>query len=85
MRLIAFGRTDDVRGFALAGVETVPCQTVRQADAALRTLGSDPTVGVVMIPTWVERAIPAVIARVRVRRRAPVLLVLPACESTSVE
>jgi vacuolar-type H+-ATPase subunit F/Vma7 len=85
LRLIALGRTNDVRGFALAGVETVTCQTVRQADAALRTLGSDPTVGVVMIPTWVERAIPAAIARVRVRRRAPVLLVLPLGDSDSME
>ena len=75
--MIALGRVEDVRGFALAGVETASCQTPLDADALLPVLASDETVGLVVVPAWLDRLAPASIARVRGRRRAPVILVLP--------
>jgi vacuolar-type H+-ATPase subunit F/Vma7 len=77
MRLIAIGRPDEVRGFALAGVETWPCHTALDADRLLQTIGSDTAVGLIMIPGWVGHAANATIARVRATRRGPVILVLP--------
>jgi vacuolar-type H+-ATPase subunit F/Vma7 len=79
--MIALGRGDEVRGFALAGVETAPCQTPQEADASLLALGADTTVGLVLVPAWLQRVAPAAIARVRGRRRAPVILVLPEGDS----
>jgi vacuolar-type H+-ATPase subunit F/Vma7 len=79
--MIALGRAEEVRGFALAGVETALCATAQQADALLMTCGADATVGLVMVPPWVEQQAPAALARVRARRRAPVVLVLPEGQS----
>ena len=52
MRVIAVGRPDDLRGFALAGVETCACETVADADAAIRRLtspGGDTDVGLIIV------------------------------------
>jgi vacuolar-type H+-ATPase subunit F/Vma7 len=77
MRMVALGRLDDIRGFALAGVETVRCETLQEASALVLALGADTTIGLVVVPGWLARAASAAIARVRGRRRAPVVLVLP--------
>lgn len=71
------GRTAEIRGFALAGVEIASCQTTREADAAVSALSADPSVGLVIVPAWLNRVAPALVARVRARRRGPVILVLP--------
>jgi vacuolar-type H+-ATPase subunit F/Vma7 len=77
VRLIAIGRADDIRGFALAGVETARCESLQEAGALLAQVGVDATVGLIVVPSWVDRGAPAAIARVRARRRAPVVVVLP--------
>lgn len=71
------GRTVDTRGFALAGVEIAACQTAREADAVVSALSADPGVGLVIVPAWLTRVAPALVTRVRARRRGPVILVLP--------
>ena len=71
------GRTDEIRGFALAGVEVASCQTPKEADAVVAGLSSDATVGLVIVPAWLNRVAPALVARVRARRRPPVIFVLP--------
>jgi vacuolar-type H+-ATPase subunit F/Vma7 len=75
--MIAVGPAEDLRGFALAGVETARCQTPQDAAALFPALAADETVGLVLVPAWLERTAPASIARVRSRRRAPVILALP--------
>ena len=77
MRIVAVGRPDDTRGFALAGVEIASCQTEREAEAVVSALGADASVGVVIVPAWLARVSPALVERVRARRRAPVILALP--------
>jgi vacuolar-type H+-ATPase subunit F/Vma7 len=78
---VAVGRTVDTRGFALAGVEIAACQTAREADAVVSDLSADASVGLVIVPAWLNRFAPALVPRVRARRRGPVVLVLPDDES----
>lgn len=75
--MIALGRADDIRGFALAGMETARCETPQEAAALLAQFGADATIGLLVVPPWLDRAAPAAIARVRALRRAPVVLALP--------
>ncbi len=77
MRIVALGELDEARGFALAGVETMSCLTPREAEARLSALGSDPTVGLVLVSASVDEMAPGAVARIRSQRRAPVILVLP--------
>ena len=78
------GRPDEVRGFALAGVETAPCRTAQDADRVLSTLVADRShVGVIVVPAWVNQAVAGVVARARAQRDAPVVVVLPAMEEGS--
>ena len=78
MRMIALGRRGDGRGFALAGLETARCDTPQDAAALMAQFAGDPTIGLLLVPLWVEEMAPAAIARIRARKRAPVVLVLPA-------
>ena len=78
------GRTVDTRGFALAGVEIAACQTAREADAVVSALSADASVGLVIVPAWLNRLAPALVPRVRAKRRGPVVLVLPDDESEHV-
>jgi vacuolar-type H+-ATPase subunit F/Vma7 len=51
--MVAVGRADEVRGFALAGVETCACETTAEIDAAIRRLtstGGDTDVGLIIAP-----------------------------------
>jgi vacuolar-type H+-ATPase subunit F/Vma7 len=75
MRLLVAGRARDVRGFAVAGVETVPCETAPQARAAIDDLGDD--VGLFVVSQWFEQATGDRLARLRGRKGPPVVLVLP--------
>jgi vacuolar-type H+-ATPase subunit F/Vma7 len=83
VKIVAVGRADDTRGFALAGVEIVSCRTPGEADAVISALSADAHVGVVIVPAWLNRVAPALVARVRARRRGPVLIVLPDAEPES--
>jgi hypothetical protein len=75
MRLVVAGRIRDVRGFAVAGVETVSCETAVQALAALDGLGTD--VGLFIVSRWFEQATGNHLTRLRDRKGPPVVLVLP--------
>ena len=77
MRAVALGRLDDIRGFALAGVETVCCETLQEADAMVLALGADATIGLILLPASFAAAASTAIDVVRGRRRAPVVLELP--------
>ena len=77
MRMIALGRAEDVGGFALAGVETVRCDTADEAGRLVLSLGADASVALVMVPAWIGRAASVAISSVRNRRRAAIVLVLP--------
>jgi vacuolar-type H+-ATPase subunit F/Vma7 len=75
--MIALGRAEDVRGFALAGVETVRCDTPDEAGRLVLSLGAEASVGLVIVPGWIGRAAGRSISSVRNRRRAAIVLVLP--------
>jgi vacuolar-type H+-ATPase subunit F/Vma7 len=75
MRLVVAGRARDVRGFALAGVETVSCETAMQARAALDGLGTD--VGLFIVSPWFARATRDRLTWLREHKGPPVVLVLP--------
>lgn len=78
MRIVAVGQPDEVRGFALAGVETAPCRTAQEADRVLSTLVADDSqVGVIVVSAWANQAVAGSVARARERRDAPVVIVLP--------
>ena len=75
--MIALGRLDDIRGFALAGVETARCESLREGSALVKALSADPSVGVVVVPAWLGYGAASAIAHVRDRRGGPVVVVLP--------
>jgi vacuolar-type H+-ATPase subunit F/Vma7 len=75
MRLIVAGRACDVRGFAVAGVDTIPCETPAQAQTALDGLGAD--VGLFIVSQWFEQVTGPRLARLRDRKGPPVVVVLP--------
>jgi vacuolar-type H+-ATPase subunit F/Vma7 len=75
VRLVVAGRACDVRGFAVAGVETVSCETAMQAQAALDDLATD--VGLFIVSQWFAHAMGNRLMRLRERKGPPVVLVLP--------
>jgi hypothetical protein len=75
MRLLVAGRARDVRGFAVAGVETISCETATQAQTAIDDLGDD--VGLFIVSWWFEHAAGDRLSRLRDRKGPPVVLVLP--------
>lgn len=81
MRIVVVGRAHETGGFALAGVETLPCASAADAAAALTTLAdAAPPPGLVVVSRWAERAAAAEIARIRERSRPPVVVALPDIE-----
>ena len=78
MRIVAIGRADEMRGFALAGVETTRCDSGQEADSAISAMsraGSD--VGLVLVSRSIAAlAVPA-IARARAGGAPAVFLILP--------
>ena len=81
MRMIALGRPDDTRGFALAGVETARCDSATEGVALVAALAADASVGIVVLPAWLADGAASAIAAVRARRRGPVVVVLPGTNS----
>jgi vacuolar-type H+-ATPase subunit F/Vma7 len=77
MKVVAVGRLDDIRGFALAGVETVRCETLQDAGAMVQALSADASIGLILLPASCAAAASAAIGLVRGQRRAPVILELP--------
>jgi vacuolar-type H+-ATPase subunit F/Vma7 len=79
MRLIVAGRASEVRGFALAGVETAICDNQDEADAFLTSLAAD--VGLLIVSPWVAQAAAERLQTIRDRRGPPVILTLPAARA----
>ena len=75
MRLIAAGRASEVRGFALAGVETIACETTERATAIVEGLGTD--VGLLIVSDWFAQAAAPQLSVLRARKGPPVVLTLP--------
>lgn len=80
MRIVAVGRAVDVRGFALAGVETRRCEAAAEAHATLLQVADErPAPGLVVISPWVATVAPRAVAKIRsAATRPPVVVVLPA-------
>jgi vacuolar-type H+-ATPase subunit F/Vma7 len=79
--MIALGRLDDIRGFALAGVETARCESAGEATALVNALVVDGSVGLVVVPAWLGYGLGGALAQLRERRRGPVVVVLPDTDS----
>jgi vacuolar-type H+-ATPase subunit F/Vma7 len=79
MRIVAVGRAVDVRGFALAGVETRCCSTDAEARVAVPRLAAErPAPGLVVLSPWAATVAARALARIRGdTTRPPVLVVLP--------
>jgi vacuolar-type H+-ATPase subunit F/Vma7 len=75
MRLVVAGRADEIRGFALAGVETAECHSVEHANAVLSGVSRD--VGLLIVSAWVAQAAEDRLRAVRDRKGPPVVLTLP--------
>jgi vacuolar-type H+-ATPase subunit F/Vma7 len=79
---VALGRAEDIRGFALAGVETAVCETPHEAETLMNALGAvESRVGLLMVSAWVTRAAPSAVERSRQKDGPPIVLVLPVSES----
>jgi vacuolar-type H+-ATPase subunit F/Vma7 len=84
MRVVAAGRVEEVRGFALAGVETVWCDTASAAAALLTDLqGADPPIGLLIVSPWLAGAVPDRLQRLRERKGPPMVLTLPAGDGSA--
>ena len=75
MKLIVAGRASEVRGFALAGVETIACETTERATAIVDGLGTD--VGLLIVSDWFAQAAAPRLSLLRARKGPPVVLTLP--------
>ena len=77
MKIVAVGRPEETRGFALAGVATIVCQTAEVAREIMTRLESrEADAGLVIVPRWVDRAASPAIARMRAKQTPPIVLVL---------
>ena len=76
MRLMVAGRAAEVRGFALAGVETAECESDEQANALIIDLPGD--VGLLIVSPWVAHAAADRLRAIRDRKGPPVVFTLPA-------
>jgi vacuolar-type H+-ATPase subunit F/Vma7 len=77
MKIVALGRAEEIRGFALAGVATVVCQTAQDADEIVTRLGSrEADAGLLIVARWVGQAAGPAIARMRATQAPPIVLVL---------
>ena len=78
MKIVVVGTPDQVRGFALAGIEGEAATTRRQAIPILRDLLREGhEVGLLLLARATAQAIPREIAELRRRGAPPAVLVLP--------
>lgn len=75
MKAVYFGSGDDLLGFALCGVETVPCGDLPAAEPAIRSLAARPDLALLIVAPGLlqERAL-AALSR---RGPPPVIAILP--------
>ena len=78
MRLVVVGRSREITGFALAGVETIVCEPGDDATTLVSDLADpDAGVGLVIVTPSASRAAAAVIHALRRRKGPPVIAELP--------
>jgi vacuolar-type H+-ATPase subunit F/Vma7 len=85
MTMAVIGSADEVRGFALAGVEAVACGTAAEAAAALDALAQHPRVAVLIVTQAIADALPASIERLQNRVEPPIVIVLDGQSGTRNE
>jgi len=82
VRIVVLGDADDVRGFALAGVEGQVCQDLGAAESALAQIGARAgEVGLLLISAAVAGFAPSAVERLRRQEGGPAVVILPEAES----
>jgi vacuolar-type H+-ATPase subunit F/Vma7 len=82
VRIIVLGDADDVRGFALAGVEGHVCQDLGAAESTLAQIGAQVgEVGLVLISAAVAGLASRAVERLRRQEGSPAVVILPQVES----
>jgi vacuolar-type H+-ATPase subunit F/Vma7 len=78
MRIVVVGRAVDLRGFALAGVETVVCRTPTEVEPVVSRLGLRPAgVGLLILSPWAAALGRQATSAIRASQGPPVVLELP--------
>ena len=78
MRLVVVGRTGELTGFMLAGVETAECASADDAERVVRELCSEAAgTGLVILSPWAGRHAPRAVRDVQSGKRPPVVMVMP--------
>lgn len=75
MKAFLLGTADDVRGFALAGIDGVTCATREEVERAAAELKLRTDVALVLVSREVEKLAPAVITALA--GEPPAVVVLP--------
>jgi vacuolar-type H+-ATPase subunit F/Vma7 len=76
MTIAMLGLEDEVRGFALAGVQTTVCHGPAEAGFALDRIDRDGNVALLVVSRAIAEALPARIERLRNRMEPPIVIVL---------
>ena len=71
------GTDQDVRGFALAGVEGHACGTPGEVAEAAAALHARPDIGLILVSREVARLAPSEIARLEAVDGPPAVVILP--------
>ena len=78
MKLIVIGREQEVAGFALAGVQTLTCNSADDAAAAVdRVTAPGGDTGLVLVSPWIARHASRVLNAAQQRKGPPVVTVMP--------
>jgi vacuolar-type H+-ATPase subunit F/Vma7 len=77
MRVAIVGDADEVRGFALAGVEPIVCEDGTTTAEMLERLEEDRDLGVIVITAHTARLAPRQVAHLQERVAPPVPCLLP--------
>jgi vacuolar-type H+-ATPase subunit F/Vma7 len=81
MRLIVVGRPDEVRGFALAGVDIAVCDAAAAAAPLVEQVSADGA-GLVLVSPWIARHAARTIASLQRRKGPPVISIIPGLAET---
>ncbi len=82
MKIVLLGDADDVRGFALAGVDGHVCQDRGAVESALARIGAHAAeMGLVLISAAVAGLASRAIERLRAQEGSPAVIILPETDS----
>lgn len=78
MRLVVVGRSDEITGFTLAGVDAVACDADADAARVVESVAApDAGAGLVLVSPWIARHAAREIAAVQQRKGPPVITIVP--------